>query len=75
LEVTVAVIRRFFEPQTVIRPDREHIHHKLLGGVFPIANRLGALWRERLLWLFSLLLLNPGVPQLERYWWWLESAS
>jgi len=31
LEVTVAVIRRFLSRKRLFGPDREHIHHKLLG--------------------------------------------
>src|SRR5258706_846290 len=31
LEVAVAVVRRFFSCRRLFAPDREHIHHKLLG--------------------------------------------
>lgn len=60
LDVAVAVIRRFLSGKRLFAPDREHIHHKLLGR--------GVSHRQAVLVLYgvsacfgflSLLLLNP----------------
>jgi hypothetical protein len=61
LDVTVAVIRRFLSCKRLFDPDREHIHHKLLGR--GISHRQAVLLLygvSACLGLFSLLLLNPG---------------
>jgi hypothetical protein len=55
------VIRRFLSCKRLFDPDREHIHHKLLGR--GISHRQAVLLLygvSACLGLFSLLLLNPG---------------
>src|SRR5713101_5883726 len=61
LEVAVAVMRRFLSRKRLFDPDREHIHHKLLGR--GISHRQAVLLLygvSACFGLFSLLLLNPG---------------
>src|SRR6267142_2590050 len=61
LEVTVAVIRRFLSRKQLFAPDREHIHHKLLGrGISHRQTVLVLYGVSACFGLFSLLLLNPG---------------
>ncbi len=61
LDVAVAVIRRFLSCKRLFDPDREHIHHKLLGR--GIRHRQAVLMLygvSACFGIFSLLLLNPG---------------
>jgi len=59
--VTVAVIRRFLSCKRLFAPDREHIHHKLLGrGISHRQTVLLLYGVSACFGLFSLLLLNPG---------------
>jgi UDP-GlcNAc:undecaprenyl-phosphate GlcNAc-1-phosphate transferase len=61
LDVTVAVIRRFLSCKRLFAPDREHIHHKLLGrGISHRQTVLVLYGVSACFGLFSLLLLNPG---------------
>jgi UDP-GlcNAc:undecaprenyl-phosphate GlcNAc-1-phosphate transferase len=61
LEVTVAVIRRFLSRKRLFAPDREHIHHKLLGRGISHRQAVLVLYGVSACFgLFSLLLLNPG---------------
>jgi UDP-GlcNAc:undecaprenyl-phosphate GlcNAc-1-phosphate transferase len=61
LEVTVAVIRRFLSRKRLFGPDREHIHHKLLGRGISHRQAVLVLYGVSACFgLFSLLLLNPG---------------
>jgi hypothetical protein len=61
LEVAVAVIRRFLSRKRLFDPDREHIHHKLLGrGISHRQTVLVLYGVSACFGLFSLLLLNPG---------------
>ena len=61
LDVTVAVIRRFLSCKRLFAPDREHIHHKLLGrGISHKQTVLVLYGVSACFCLFSLLLLNPG---------------
>jgi len=61
LEVAVAVIRRFLSGKRLFDPDREHIHHKLLGRGISHRQAVLALYGVSACFgLFSLLLLNPG---------------
>jgi hypothetical protein len=61
LDVTVAVIRRFLSCKRLFAPDREHIHHKLLGrGISHRQTVLLLYGVSACFGLFSLLLLNPG---------------
>jgi UDP-GlcNAc:undecaprenyl-phosphate GlcNAc-1-phosphate transferase len=61
LEVAVAVIRRFLSRKRLFDPDREHIHHKLLGrGISHRQAVLVLYCVSACFGLFSLLLLNPG---------------
>src|SRR5712664_2359138 len=61
LEVTVAVIRRFLSRKQLFAPDREHIHHKLLGRGISHRHTVLVLYGVSACFgLFSLLLLNPG---------------
>ena len=61
LEVTVAVVRRFLSGRRLFAPDREHIHHKLLGrGISHKQTVLVLYGVSACFCLFSLLLLNPG---------------
>ncbi len=61
LDVTVAVIRRFLSCRRIFAPDREHIHHKLLGrGISHRQTVLVLYGVSACFGLFSLLLLNPG---------------
>jgi UDP-GlcNAc:undecaprenyl-phosphate GlcNAc-1-phosphate transferase len=61
LEVAVAVIRRFLSRKRLFDPDREHIHHKLLGRGISHRQAVLVLYGVSACFgLFSLLLLNPG---------------
>jgi UDP-GlcNAc:undecaprenyl-phosphate GlcNAc-1-phosphate transferase len=61
LEVAVAVVRRFLSGRRLFAPDREHIHHKLLGrGISHKQTVLVLYGVSACFCLFSLLLLNPG---------------
>jgi UDP-GlcNAc:undecaprenyl-phosphate GlcNAc-1-phosphate transferase len=61
LDVTVAVIRRFLSGKRLFAPDREHIHHKLLGRGISHKQAVFVLYGVSACFgLFSLLLLNPG---------------
>lgn len=61
LDVAVAVIRRFLSCKRLFAPDREHIHHKLLGrGISHRQTVLLLYGVSACFGLFSLLLLNPG---------------
>jgi len=61
LDVTVAVIRRFLSGKRLFSPDREHIHHKLLGrGISHRQTVLVLYGVSACFGLLSLLLLNPG---------------
>src|SRR6267378_2766131 len=65
LDVTVAVIRRFLSRRRLFAPDREHIHHKLLGrGISHRQTVLVLYGVSACFCLFSLLLLNPGGAAL-----------
>jgi UDP-GlcNAc:undecaprenyl-phosphate GlcNAc-1-phosphate transferase len=65
LDVTVAVIRRFLSCKRLFAPDREHIHHKLLGRGIPHKQTVLVLYGVSACFgLFSLLLLNPGGAAL-----------
>jgi len=61
LEVAVAVSRRFLSRKRIFDPDREHIHHKLLGRGISHRQAVLVLYGVSACFgLFSLLLLNPG---------------
>src|SRR6202795_4842590 len=61
LDVAVVVIRRFLSRKRLFDPDREHIHHKLLGrGISHRQTVLVLYGVSACFGLFSLLLLNPG---------------
>ena len=61
LEVAVAVFRRFLSCRRLFSPDREHIHHKLLGRGLPHKQTVLVLYGVSACFcLGSLLLLNPG---------------
>src|SRR5579859_7778567 len=61
LEVAVAVFRRFLSCRRLFAPDREHIHHKLLGRGLPHKQTVLVLYGVSACFcLVSLLLLNPG---------------
>jgi hypothetical protein len=61
LEVAVAVVRRFLSRKRLFDPDREHIHHKLLGRGISHRQAVLVLYGVSASFgLFSLLLLNPG---------------
>jgi len=61
LDVAVAVLRRFLSCRRIFAPDREHIHHKLLGqGISHRQTVLVLYGVSACFGLFSLLLLNPG---------------
>jgi len=65
LDVAVAVIRRFLSCRRLFAPDREHIHHKLLGrGISHKQAVLVLYCVSACFCLFSLLLLNPGGAAL-----------
>ena len=65
LDVAVAVIRRFLSCKRLFDPDREHIHHKLLGRGIPHRQTVLVLYGVSACFgLFSLLLLNPGGAAL-----------
>src|SRR6266436_3755523 len=65
LDVTVAVIRRFLSYKRLFAPDREHIHHKLLGRGISHRQAVLVLYSVSACFgLFSLLLLNPGGAAL-----------
>src|SRR5579859_3163560 len=65
LEVAVAVFRRFLSCRRLFAPDREHIHHKLLGRGLPHKQTVLVLYGVSACFcLGSLLLLNPGGPVL-----------
>jgi hypothetical protein len=60
LDVAVAVIRRFLCCKRLFAPDREHIHHKLLGRGISHRQAVLVLYGVSACFgLFSLLLLNP----------------
>jgi len=61
LEVAVAVVRRFLSCRRLFAPDREHIHHKLLGRGLAHKQTVLLLYGVSACFcLVSLLLLNPG---------------
>jgi UDP-GlcNAc:undecaprenyl-phosphate GlcNAc-1-phosphate transferase len=61
LDVAIAVIRRFLSCKRLFDPDREHIHHKLLGRGISHRQAVLVLYGVSACFgLFSLLLLNPG---------------
>src|SRR5438445_1662573 len=61
LQVAVAVFRRFLSCRRLFAPDREHIHHKLLGRGLPHKQTVLLLYGVSACFcLGSLLLLNPG---------------
>jgi UDP-GlcNAc:undecaprenyl-phosphate GlcNAc-1-phosphate transferase len=61
LDVGVAVIRRFLTCKRIFCPDREHIHHKLLGRGISHRQAVLALYGVSACFgILSLLLLNPG---------------
>ena len=65
LDVAVAVVRRFLSCKRLFDPDREHIHHKLLGrGISHKQTVLVLYGVSACFGLFSLLLLNPGGAAL-----------
>src|SRR5258708_4326524 len=65
LDVAVAVIRRFLSYKRLFAPDREHIHHKLLGRGISHRQTVLVLYSVSACFcLFSLLLLNPGGAAL-----------
>src|SRR5216683_2850420 len=65
LDVAVAVVRRFLGCKRLFDPDREHIHHKLLGrGISHKQTVLVLYGVSACFGLFSLLLLNPGGAAL-----------
>src|SRR6266404_6277886 len=65
LDVTVAVMRRFLSCRRLFAPDREHIHHKLLGRGISHRQTVLVLYSVSAFFcLFSLLLLNPGGAAL-----------
>jgi len=65
LDVVVAVIRRFLSYKRLFAPDREHIHHKLLGRGISHRQTVLVLYSVSACFcLFSLLLLNPGGAAL-----------
>jgi len=65
LDVAVAVVRRFLSYKRLFAPDREHIHHKLLGRGISHRQAVLVLYSVSACFcLFSLLLLNPGGAAL-----------
>jgi len=65
LDVTFAVLRRFLSYKRLFAPDREHIHHKLLGRGISHRQTVLLLYSVSACFcLFSLLLLNPGGAAL-----------
>src|ERR1700751_2006114 len=65
LDVTFAVLRRFLSYRRLFSPDREHIHHKLLGRGISHRQTVLLLYSVSACFcLFSLLLLNPGGAAL-----------
>src|SRR5437879_1523807 len=61
LEVAVAVFRRFLSCRRLFSPDREHIHHKLLGRGLPHKQTVLVLYGVSACFCFGRLLrLNPG---------------
>jgi UDP-GlcNAc:undecaprenyl-phosphate/decaprenyl-phosphate GlcNAc-1-phosphate transferase len=61
LDVAFAVLRRFLSYKHLFAPDREHIHHKLLGRGISHRQTVLLLYSvSGCFCLFSLLLLNPG---------------
>jgi len=61
LDVGVAVIRRFLTCKRIFCPDREHIHHKLLGRGISHKQAVLVLYGVSACFgILSLLLLNPG---------------
>jgi UDP-GlcNAc:undecaprenyl-phosphate GlcNAc-1-phosphate transferase len=65
LDVAFAVLRRFLSYKRLFAPDREHIHHKLLGrGISHRQTVLLLYGVSACFCLFSLLLLNPGGAAL-----------
>jgi UDP-GlcNAc:undecaprenyl-phosphate GlcNAc-1-phosphate transferase len=65
LDVAFAVLRRFLSYRRLFAPDREHIHHKLLGrGISHRQTVLVLYGVSACFCLFSLLLLNPGGTAL-----------
>jgi UDP-GlcNAc:undecaprenyl-phosphate GlcNAc-1-phosphate transferase len=65
LDVAFAVLRRFLSYKRLFAPDREHIHHKLLGRGISHRQTVLLLYSVSACFcLFSLLLLNPGGAAL-----------
>lgn len=65
LDVAFAVLRRFLSYKRLFAPDREHIHHKLLGRGISHRQAVLLLYSVSACFcLFSLLLLNPGGAAL-----------
>jgi UDP-GlcNAc:undecaprenyl-phosphate GlcNAc-1-phosphate transferase len=65
LDVAFAVLRRFLSYKRLFAPDREHIHHKLLGRGISHRQTVLVLYSVSACFcLFSLLLLNPGGAAL-----------
>jgi hypothetical protein len=65
LDVAFAVLRRFLSYKRLFAPDREHIHHKLLGRGISHRQTVLLLYSVSACFcLFSLLLLNPGGASL-----------
>src|SRR5713101_8634229 len=65
LDVAFAVLRRFLSHKRLFAPDREHIHHKLLGRGISHRQTVLLLYSVSACFcLFSLLLLNPGGAAL-----------
>lgn len=65
LDAAVAVMRRFLSCRRLFAPDREHIHHKLLGRGISHRQAVLVLYGVSACFcLFSLLLLNPGGAAL-----------
>jgi UDP-GlcNAc:undecaprenyl-phosphate GlcNAc-1-phosphate transferase len=61
LDVAVAVLRRFLSSNRLFAPDREHIHHKLLGRGVPHKQAVLVLYGVSACFgLLSLFLLHPG---------------
>jgi hypothetical protein len=65
LDVAFSVLRRFLSYKRLFAPDREHIHHKLLGRGISHRQTVLVLYSVSACFcLFSLLLLNPGGVSL-----------
>ena len=55
LETALSILRRFLKARSVCRPDREHLHHKLLHSGY------SALRASTVLWLISLAFASLAV--------------